>query len=56
MQRPFPDNTTTRLGVFAEDAITLRAGSQRLVLTPGLRIERVQSRLRHLANMGSALP
>ena len=53
LQRPFPDNTTTRLGVFAEDAITLRAGSQRLVLTPGLRIERVQSRLRHLANMVS---
>ena len=53
LQRPFPDNITTRLGVFAEDAITLRAGSQRLVFTPGLRIERVQSRLRHLANMVS---
>ena len=53
LQRPFPDNTTLRLGLFAEDAIALRAGGQRLTLTPGLRIDRVQSKLRHLSNMVS---
>ena len=53
LQRPFPDTTTTRFGLSIEDAITLPVSGQRVVFTPGLRVDRVQSRLHNMINMVS---
>lgn len=53
MQRPYPDNTTTRWSAYVEDAIGLHLGERRLVITPSLRVDGVKSQIHNLHNMVS---
>lgn len=55
MQKPYPDNATRRIGAFVEDAISLSVGGRRLVVTPGLRVEQVKSRISSLQGMSNSL-
>lgn len=51
--QPFPDTTTVRAGVFAEDTIDFLVGGKRLAVVPGLRIDRVTPSIRNASGFGN---
>ena len=52
-KQPFPDTTTNRLGLFAEDTIDFVVGGKRLAVVPGLRADRVEPSIRNASSFGN---
>lgn len=49
-RQPFPDTTTVRTGVFAEDTIEFQVGGKRLAVVPALRVDRVKPSIRNASS------
>ncbi|GHC97396.1 TonB-dependent receptor [Pseudorhodoferax aquiterrae] len=45
--QPFPDTRTVRMGAFVQDTIDFQVGGRRLALVPGLRVDRIDPRIRN---------
>lgn len=52
-RQPFPDTVTQRTGVFLEDTIDFIVGGKRLALVPGLRVDRIDPRIRNVSSFGN---
>lgn len=52
-KQPFPDTVTTRTGLFVEDTIDFQVGGRRLALVPGLRVDRVDPKIRNTGSFGN---
>ncbi|WP_235579159.1 TonB-dependent receptor [Pseudorhodoferax sp. Leaf274] len=51
--QPFPDTVTQRAGVFIQDTIDFQVGGRRLAVVPGLRVDRVDPRIRNTGSFGN---
>jgi len=52
-RQPFPDTLTQRTGVFVEDTADVTVGGRRLALVPGLRVDRIDARIRNASGFGN---
>ena len=51
--QPFPDTRTVRLGAFVQDTIDFQVGGRRLALVPGLRVDRIDPKIRNTGSFNN---